>query len=164
MCYAEEQNLKIRTSVEHLEFGEKEFILDLGCGTGLLIPKIRKMGKTIVALDISRSMLNAVDVRMKHLPNVHFISADADYTPFRKGSFDVIFAITLLQNMPNPHHTLQEMKYIADSNALIIVTGLKKHFSEHSFLKLLRNARLKAELLEANDNLKCHIAVCHKYT
>jgi ubiquinone/menaquinone biosynthesis C-methylase UbiE len=160
--YIEEQNLKIETVVECLELEKQSSILDLGCGTGLLFPRIQKTAKNVVGLDISKGMLKEIEHFEKHSANTHFILADADYTPLRDNYFDAVLAITLLQNMPNPCKTLQEAKRITKRNASIIVTGLKKHFTEHSFVKLFKNANLKARMLKTNDNLKCYIAICKK--
>jgi ubiquinone/menaquinone biosynthesis C-methylase UbiE len=137
-------------------------ILDLGCGTGLLLQKIRDMAKNVVGLDISKGMLEAVNLFVKRSANVHLVLADADHAPFRSGYFDTVFAITLLQNMPNPHNTLQEVKRITKPNASIIVTALKKRFTEGSFLKLLEKANLQPKLLKSDADLKCHIAACKK--
>lgn len=160
--YTEEQSLKIKAAFENLAFGKQSSILDLGCGTGMLLPKMQKTAKNIVCLDISKGMLKEAKPCIKRSANVHLILADADHTPLRHGYFDTVFAITLLQNMPNPHHTLQEIKYISKPNASIIITGLKKHFTERSFLRLLKNAGLKTKLLKTDDDLKCHVATCQK--
>jgi len=160
--YTEEQNLKIKAAVENLELEKQRSILDMGCGTGLLLPRIRKMAENVVGLDISKGMLGEVKSSIKRSANVHFVLADADNTPFRNNYFDMAFAITLLQNMPNPHHTLQEAKRITKPNASIIVTALKKRFTEHSFLKLLEEADLEPKLLKTGPKLKCHIATCKR--
>jgi len=162
MRYAQEQNLKIRAVIQNLKLERENSILDLGCGTGLLISKTLHMTKNIVGIDISRNMLKVANLSIMNASNVHFILADADHTPLRENAFDTVFAITLLQNMPNPHCTLQEMKCVAKPNASIIVTGFKKYFTKHSFLKILKNAKMRIELLVAEDSLKCFIATCHK--
>lgn len=161
-CYTNEQNLKLDEAVESLRLERQDSILDLGCGTGLLLPKIQKMASNIVGLDVSLNMLRETENSRKHSQNIHIILADADYTPLRKGCFDVVFAITLAQNMPCPCRTLQEVKRVMKPNASVIVTGLKKCFTENSFLRLLKNAKLKTESLRTNDNLKCFIATCKK--
>ncbi|MFQ6068205.1 MAG: class I SAM-dependent methyltransferase [Candidatus Bathyarchaeia archaeon] len=158
--YREEQNLKIKAAIENLEFNSQVSILDLGCGTGLLLSKIHEMAKMIVAIDMSKCMLKETDPFVKRSRCIHFILADADYIPLRNSYFDMVFAITLLQNMPNPHDTLQEVKRITKNDALIIVTGLKNYFSEHSFVKLLKDADLKLKWLKTDDGLKCYIATC----
>lgn len=161
--YTEEQNLKIKAAVENLELNRESFTLDLGCGTGLLLPKIQKTAKNIVGLDISKGMLKEITPCKEHSANIHLILADADHTPLRNNYFDTVFAITLLQNMPTPLKTLQEAKRITKPNGLIVVTGLKKHFTKHSFTKLLKDAKLKTKLPKRDNNLKCHTAICKKY-
>lgn len=162
--YAEEQTLKIEAAARNLKLRKQGSILDLGCGTGLLLTKIRTMAKNIVCLDVSKGMLREIETGIKHLPSIHLILADADNAPIRDDFFDTVFAITLLQNMPSPHQTLQEMKRITKPDATIIVTGLKKHFTQSYFLRLLEDAALKTKQLKADDKLKCYIALCEKTT
>ena len=139
-------------------------MVDLGCGTGLLLRKIEeKKGITVVGIDISRNMLSYAKQSLRDSSSVHLILADADNIPIKNSYFSHSFAITLLQNMPNLSSTLKEMKRITTSSASIIITGLKKCFTEGSFVKLLHNAELKPKLLVVSDTrLKCHITVCVK--
>ena len=160
--YREEQNLKIRTALERFEHKKQDVILDLGCGTGLLIPEIRKKARVIVGLDISKNMLKEALLLAKRSANIHLVIADADYTPFPDSCFDTIYAFTLLQNMPNPKKTLQEIHHITKPNAAMIVAGLKKQFAGETFLSLLKTSGLSGRLVKTDDSLKCHIAVCRK--
>ncbi len=159
--YADEQNLKIDAALENLKL-RRGLILDLGCGTGLLLPRIQKMVKDIVGVDVSKGMLKEIAPSVKHSENVHFILADADHTPLRHGYFDAVFAVTLLQNMPNPRNTLEEMKRVTKPDASIIVTGLKKQFAQQSFLELLKDAELKPQLLKTDESVKCHVAIAKR--
>lgn len=160
--YTEEQNLKIKVAIENLELKRDSSILDLGCGTGLLLPKIQEIAKEIVGLDLSKGMLKEVKQFIRHSTNIHFVLADADHTPLRHDYFDMAFAITLLQNMPNPHQALNEIKRVTKLNSSIIITILKKQLTEQFFLNLLRKAELKPRIQKTDDNLKCHIAICRK--
>ncbi|MDH5634802.1 MAG: class I SAM-dependent methyltransferase [Candidatus Bathyarchaeota archaeon] len=160
--YAEEQSLKIKAALKSLKPETQSRCIDLGCGTGLLLPKIMKRAKNIVCLDMSKGMLKEVKPSLRHSVNVHLIQADADYTPLRHGYFNVAFAITLLQNTPNPKQLLQEMKRITKPDATMIITGLKKRFTQKSLLTLLQDAGFQTDLLNTDDNLKCHIASCKK--
>ncbi len=160
--YAEEQTPKIAVSVATVSPLMEDSVLDLGCGTGLLISRLRILTKNVVGLDVSKNMLKDIDSTIRRATNVHLVLADADFVPLRKNAFDAVFAITLLQNMPNPKQTLREMRYAAKHNASIIVTGLKKRFSENAFRKLFENTKLKTELLNTVDNLNCYVAACHE--
>jgi ubiquinone/menaquinone biosynthesis C-methylase UbiE len=81
--------------------------------------------------------------------------------PLREKAFSHVFVMTLLQNMPNPDRTLNEIKRIAETSAIIIVTGMKKAFTLKKFRSLLRNAGLRIVFLDSED-LKCYVAVCVK--
>lgn len=155
--YFEEQNAKIRAALKTLTFNSSRVVLDLGCGTGLLFPHIKKKARMLVGLDFSRNVLKQAEKRIAD--NVLLVRADADYTPFRNHVFDAVFAFTLLQNMPNPAKTLSEIKRVSKLNGRIIVTALKKSFPRETFLAMLEEAKL--EVLELfNGKLKGYVAIC----
>lgn len=162
--YSKEQNLKITTILEKIALKKGDLMVDLGCGTGLLLRKVEeKQGLLAVGIDVSRNMLYSAKRSLRDSSDVHLILADADTLPIKDSCFSHSFAITLLQNMPNLMSTLKEMKRVTASSALIVITGLKKCFSEESFINLLHNVKLNPKLLGVGDNkLKCHIAVCVK--
>jgi len=138
--YGQEQNAKIALILKILKTGCKDLVLDAGCGTGLLIEHVAMEVNHFVGIDLSKKSLKMALARSHRLRikrNVSLIQADADSLPFRDDIFDKIFALTLLQNAPEPCKTLQEMIRVAKSNSQIVVTGLKKHFSEGDFSKLI---------------------------
>jgi len=161
MQYAEEQTAKIEAAVNSENLEKCNMVLDVGCGTGLLFDYVADRAKAIVGLDISRRILFQAKERAKKFPNTHLILADADNMPLKENIFDYAFAVTLIQNMPNPLKTLNEVKRVTVEAAVFVVTGLKKRFSLEVFEELLRKAGLKIVTLK-NENLKCHMAVCTK--
>jgi ubiquinone/menaquinone biosynthesis C-methylase UbiE len=136
-------------------------ILDIGCGTGILFDHIADKADAIVGLDLSKKPLlqGKERVRNEGLRNVQLIQADADNMPFRKEAFNATFAITFLQNTPNPSETLTEIKRVARNDAFFVITGLKKIFNKQVFQQLLRDSRLNTLVLE-DQNLKCYVAIC----
>ncbi|MGQ9506792.1 MAG: class I SAM-dependent methyltransferase [Candidatus Bathycorpusculaceae bacterium] len=157
--YAEEQTAKIKAALEELTIEKFAWVLDVGCGTGILFDYIAGKAEAIVGLDISKKILLCAKNRAKNLGNVHLILADADHIPIREKAFIHIFGITVLQNMPNPTKTLEEIKRVAKENAVIIISGLKKVFTREEFEELLRYARLRPVSLKG-EGLKCYVAVC----
>ncbi len=157
--YIEEQNAKITAALSHVPLKKTNLVLDLGCGTGILFEHIGRSVKLLVGLDSSSKILWEAKKRMKRFPKAVLVRADADRTPFRNRVFDCAFAITLLQNTPNPLRTLNEMKRISKPHAFIAVTGLKKKFSQKAFVRLLMDAKLNP-LIVLNGELKGYVAVC----
>ena len=158
--YLGEQNAKIEDALSNTELKPNELVLDLGCGTGFLFQHIDETIRLLVGLDISSNVLQEAKKRTKNLSNIALVRADADNTPFPDCIFDRIFAITLLQNMPDPLKTISEMKRIGKPQTIFAVTGLKKKFTTKSFVDLLERARLKVVTLNTNERLKGHVAVC----
>jgi ubiquinone/menaquinone biosynthesis C-methylase UbiE len=159
--YQEEQRSKYKIILNGLNLDPTSSIMDIGCGTGLLLSELRGV-KEIVGLDISREMLQRAKRSASSIDNTHLLLADADHAPLRSNHFDLVFAITLLQNMPSPPSTLQEIIRITKANASIAISVMQIHFPEDCFAKLLKASRMRAKLVTEGDNIKCHIAICKK--
>lgn len=159
--YAEVQTAKIEAGLKYLKKELCGSVLDVGCGTGILFDYVTDNADTIVGLDFSgKTLLEAKKhLRDGNLANVHLIRADADNMPFSDHAFSHVFAMTILQNSPNPIDTLTEIRRVARNDAIFVITGLKKIFNERAFKRLLKNARLKVVGLE-KENLECCVAVC----
>ena len=158
--YVGEQNAKIENVLKSLKFSSNELVLDLGCGTGFLFPHIEKRLGFLVGLDVSRNALRQAKNRTKNRSNLELVCADADKTPFPNHIFDKIFAITILQNMPQPTKTIKEMKRTGKPQAIFALTGLKKKFTPDSFVDLLDSVQLRVLTLNNDQRLKGVVAVC----
>lgn len=157
--YDEEQYAKYDKALENLVISSGSVVLDAGCGTGLLFSRIAPVAQTIVGMDISRELLQRAKEKIRGLDNVYLVKADADCMPFRNGYFSLVFAFTMLQNMPRPTDTLKVIGQTAKEEATIVVTGLKKHFSMEAFAGLLNSAGFRTVSIITDDVLKCYVAI-----
>jgi demethylmenaquinone methyltransferase/2-methoxy-6-polyprenyl-1,4-benzoquinol methylase len=163
--YSHEQNMKIEAALTATKIEEFDTVLDVGCGTGLLFEHVGGSAKLLVGIDASLGLLKVADERAKRLPlraPVYLIRADADHLPLRKKVFDKAFAVTVLQNMPNPVLVLREMLRVTKKDSALIITGLKKTFTKERFIEVLGKSGLEPSLVKTNEEIRCHIAVCHK--
>lgn len=160
--YGREQESKIKEILKILNFMKHDVVLDVGCGTGLLFNHVGNSVKLVVGVDLSLRALKAALNRIKErkLSKIYLIRADADFLPFRNDVFDKVFAVTLLQNMPNPALTIREILRVAKKHSILIITGLKKFFSKDDFSSLLLKAGVGHSLIDTDENIKCYIAVC----
>lgn len=167
--YKDEQKAKINTTLHHINLSKEGVILDAGCGTGFLFKHIGEKVKILVGLDSSSGILKEAQKLAKSLPNAHLILADVDLMPFPDGVFDSVFALTLLQNMPNHLWTLSEMERVGKDNSIFVVTAFKKHkkfqrFGQTNFIALLNKAGFRVSAIENNKRLKDFIAICRPKT
>jgi len=158
--YGEEQKAKIEAGLSELKLRRDSLVLDVGCGTGLLFPHLAEDVNLLVGLDFSRNILRQAKKRAEQFSSVAILRADADFLPFKERVFNAVFAITLLQNMPNPLRSLHEIRRVARGKATVIVTGLKKEFSNERFVQLLKEAKLEILVIRKDKQLKGYVAFC----
>jgi ubiquinone/menaquinone biosynthesis C-methylase UbiE len=159
--YMEEQEAKINTALQHLNLEKDCVVLDLGCGTGLLFEHVTKDTKLLVGLDFSKELLKQAKNRLKNVFNIALVRADADNVPFRDQIFNYVFAVTLLQNIPAPQKTVEEIRRVTKPHAKNVLTFLKEKFTQKDFVKLLRQTSFSClTLMEIQS--KDYIVVCQK--
>lgn len=154
--YSDEQHLKYWKTLESVDV-DGAAVLDVGCGSGMLFPEVANRAKTVVGVDVSKGLL--VKAKANAAANVHVVQADADHLPFREATFDAAFSFTVLQNMPKPAETLQEIKRVTKKGGKIAVTGLKKAFPETSFHDLVDGSGLELATFVDEQEINCYIAV-----
>lgn len=161
MRYAEEQSAKIEAAMKSVEIRKNSYVLDAGCGTGIMFERVAGMARLVVGIDVSRKTLLLAKNTAKNFENIHLVCGDVDNLPFEDEIYAHVFAFTVIQNMPKPVETLEEIERVAEADARIIVTGLKRIFTRRSFEKLLTDSGLNI-LSMIDGDLKCYIAVCEK--
>jgi len=151
--YKGEQEEKYESFLSHLGHVEG-LALDNGCGTGLLL---ERLNVEAVGLDFSSSLITTA--RRKGLRGKHLILGDAENLPFRDGVYRYIFAITLINNTPNPLKAVDEMIRVSRDGGKLIITALKKSFSRERFLSLLRSSGLKPIAKPLDEDLGDWVAI-----
>lgn len=160
--YSEEQEAKFKTVIQHLRLPHKSRVLDAGSGTGLIINHLADKVETVVGVDVSRGLLQEARKKARSRQHVLSVLADVDNLPFADRVFDAVLAITLLQNMPDPRSTLDEIKRVSKQMAPIVVTGLKKQFAEEDFAEMLNCADLTIGTLKPDEKNREYVCICRK--
>ena len=153
--YEAEQETKYRVILDSVRPCAKDIVLDDGCGTGLLLQRLNAHS---VGVDLSHRLLLTARSKLKNKPKTYLVQADADHLLFRPSIFHMVFAVTILQNMPEPEQTLEELKWVSRHDSLIAVSSLKKSFSIDHFKRVLENSGLSIKKLIVNEELKDWIA------
>ncbi|MCW3991905.1 MAG: class I SAM-dependent methyltransferase [Candidatus Bathyarchaeota archaeon] len=154
--YRLEQTAKYDEILRHVKPSVDDIVLDDGCGTGLLLERLRSHA---VGVDLSRSLLSTARSGIRKEQRTHLMQADADMLPLRDRVFDKVFAVTLIQNTPEPERALREIKRVARLDAAILVTALKKSFAPHNFKRLLNDSGMAGRLLVPGEELEDWLAL-----
>jgi len=112
--HKEEQLSKIRLIKDNLEIKKKDFLLDVGCGTGIFADEFNCIK---IGIDPSIEMLNQGK-------NAFYIQAYAENLPFKDDSFDNVISVTAIHNFKNIRKGLEEIKRVSRKN--IALSILKK--------------------------------------
>ena len=163
--YLDEQGLKIKCSLEHVNFNGSDSVLDAGCGTGFLFEYIHRQVGHLVGVDLSIGLLRVAlaHVKQSGMKSVLLVRADVDYLPFKERVFDKVFALTLLQDFSDLNATLKEMMRTTKDESTFVVSGLKKVFEEACFKHILIKVGLVSNILLTSEQVKDIIAVCWKH-
>jgi len=100
-----------------------EFILDVGCGTGVFSTDVLSCGAQIVGLDISHPML----VRAAHKTADHqFVGVVGDMVslPFPDESFDKVFSMTAIEFVVNAEQAVAELNRVVRRGGTVVLTSL----------------------------------------
>jgi ubiquinone/menaquinone biosynthesis C-methylase UbiE len=107
-------------------------VLDLGCGSGAFTPFVaRAVGEkgNVYALDIQADMLEQLENKLSRpenedIRNIKVIEGSAYELPFDGDSLDLVYMVTVLQEIPDRNRALQEVKRVLKSSGILAVTEL----------------------------------------
>jgi ubiquinone/menaquinone biosynthesis C-methylase UbiE len=104
-----------RRSFELMSLGPGDSVLDVGCGTGVLLPAlVEAVGPTgrVTGLDHSNAFLARAHRRLADAgwaERVELVRGDAQALPFEGGTFDVAHAERVLMHLADPDLAIREM-------------------------------------------------------
>lgn len=107
-------------------------VLDVGCGTGLLLEYISESGgrtySRYVCLDPDTEMLTIASRKVSN-PFVILVEGYAEELPFRDEYFDVVVSITTLGALKDVLSALCELLRVTRINGHVIITGHPRTYS-----------------------------------
>lgn len=117
---------RLKKLFKHISLAEGDAVLDVGCGTGRLVPLLRKaIGKKglLVESDFSAEMLGIA--KSKYFErNLFFIRSDAQRIPLKEDTFDAIICFALLPHLPDKKNALEEFHRILKPGKSIYIAHL----------------------------------------
>jgi ubiquinone/menaquinone biosynthesis C-methylase UbiE len=151
--YKEEQSRKYDAALQLTRSRGDDLLLDDGCGTGMLLDKI---GSSCVGLDLSVNLLALAKERLKL--NHFLVQGDSEHLPFRAEVFHGVYAVTLIQNLPDKELAVSEMKRVLRTQATLFVTALKAAFNREYLTGLLEGEGFSSIEVVGNEGTNDWIA------
>lgn len=128
-CVWEELFYKDKEIIERLDkqilrwpIKNKDVILDLGCGTGILEDRILKIKKDVIIFgcDFSYSMLRI----LKEKRNIFSVCGCAQTLPFKNNLFDVVICFSSFPHFDDKKKTIEEIKRVLKKDGFFIISHL----------------------------------------
>lgn len=98
-------------------------VLDVGCGTGVLLRRLKAIypGSIVWGLDLSAHMLiRALPKNSDHDP-FHVTQGDSEYLPFSSETFDAVVCANSFHHYPRQHLVVREMRRILKPGGIACV-------------------------------------------
>jgi ArsR family transcriptional regulator len=102
-------------------------VVDLGTGTGSLLPLLHRHAGRVIAVDLSRGMLSRARSRMAAADTTPaLVRADTESLPLPDASVDGVVANMILHHLPHPELALREMARVLrpDGRGVIVDFGI----------------------------------------
>ncbi len=114
-------------------------MLEVGCADGSYTMEFANMGFAVTGLDLSRRQLEKLKTLCKeaNLNNISVVLADAEYLPFKSGSFNMVASLSTVRYIPNPQRAINEFSRTAATGGSVVVDFPNKYSPYFLFLKRL---------------------------
>jgi ubiquinone/menaquinone biosynthesis C-methylase UbiE len=99
-------------------------LLEVGCGTGHWLSRLRARRFAAVGADASVKMLTCAHAR---LPDALLVRATAEALPFSDGTFDRVLYVNALHHFADPACSFAEAHRVLRANGALMTIGLDPH-------------------------------------
>lgn len=122
---------KIGLILDHAGVQEGKHILDVACGTGVLIPDyLSRNVASVTAIDIAPEMVKICREKFRQ-ENVEVICGDVEETDFQR-KFDCIMVYNAFPHFPEPERLLRTLSgLLAPGGTLTVAHGMSRHDIDH---------------------------------
>jgi SAM-dependent methyltransferase len=97
-------------------------VLELGCGTGLLLSRVAEVSARAVGVDLSPKMLEKARAR-----GLDVREASVTALPFDDASFDVVYSFKVLAHVPALRRALEEAARVTRPGGKVVVELYNRH-------------------------------------
>jgi ArsR family transcriptional regulator len=104
---------------------------DLGCGTGELLPAIKKKARSVIGVDKSPKMLEEAERRLA--PDGRGIElriGEIEHLPMRDNEVDAAVINMVLHHLPSPDAGINEAGRVLRKGGALVIVDLEKHQNE----------------------------------
>lgn len=147
--YERERHLPYHRMLDELElelverYGRGKDLLEVGCGTGLLLGRAAAIGRSALGVDLSHNML--ARARARGLP---VVQGSATELPIATASCDVAFSFKVLAHLADPTRALAEMARVVRPGGWV----LAELYNARSLRRLIKAVKAPSPISAATHD------------
>jgi len=111
-------------------------VLELGCGTGLILKEVNKSVSKAIGIDLSEKMLEKAKKR-----GLEVYHAEASNMPFEDNTFDLVYSYKVLAHIEAIEKTLHEIKRVLKPNGVAVLEFYNRN-SLRTFIKKIKPSNI----------------------
>jgi len=124
------QNFKLNLSNKPLK---KIYILDIGCGGGLLSEPMYRLGANVVGVDASQKNIDIAKYHAKkNKMKINYICASPETLKIKK-KFDVILNMEIVEHVEDINFFIKKSSELLKKNGLMFIATLNKTLKSYMF-------------------------------
>ena len=147
--YERERHLPYHRMLDDLEvelverYGARRDVLEVGCGTGLILDRTAQFARTATGIDLSGGMLARAQQR-----GLRVIQASATDVPIASESVDVAYSFKVLAHIPDIAGALREMARVVRPGGWV----LAEFYNARSIRRLVKALKPPTAISEATND------------
>ncbi len=94
-------------------------VLDVGCGTGTLLTRLRRPGAGLAGADLSPKMIEEAKRKLGDVADLRV--ADAENLPWESNTFDLVVNALSFHHYPHPVKALSEMRRVLRGGGSLVL-------------------------------------------
>ena len=125
-------------------YGRAGDVLEVGCGSGLLLDRVRAFARSATGVDVSAGML--VRARRRGLS---VVQGSAQALPYADCSFDVVYAFKVLPHVVDIRSALIEMARVTRPGGYVLAEFYNRHSLRYLIKRVKRPSAISATRTDA---------------
>ncbi|HET6333977.1 MAG TPA: methyltransferase domain-containing protein [Polyangiales bacterium] len=114
----------LRLLVESSELTERDTVLDVACGPGLVVRAFAGAASQVTGIDVTPAMIARAREVVLGLSNVTLDTGDVNALPYRDREFDVVVSRYAFHHFQDPRTVLGQMKRVCRPGGRVVICDL----------------------------------------